>query len=403
MRDREETVLLTHHIGPVLLVLLFLGGTGCNQSAPIGNSNNSDPVDGPFIVAPGESIQAALDQAARAPRDKRVLVQAGTYHPQTPGFAFLSLTSRHQGVQLIAQGEVTLSARPVAADTGESKAIVNHVIYCGDGLGPETLIEGFTITGANGFITRDGIPDESDSVRNRTLQRGLFFLTDGGGLKVFGRSAPTIRHVTFAENMVQLCGGAVSIEQQGFNDRPVVLEHCRFLRNCCPGTGAAVDVLEGGAVRLENCLFVENIANYGMDQVAREFGLTYNSEHGCGALTVFPGARAHVTRCTFTQNWNGIDDHGQGSVYENCLLWKNDASDGTRPGGPYEVDIIDAKGVRGCFIHGETNDLRGTIDVARNRFDPVDPDFDGDYVPRHSDYAEVGWRPFSRLETAETE
>lgn len=367
--------------------------SGCGDSEPSRRTPSPAVSDGPFYVNPGDSIQSALDAAALARQDKRVIVRAGEYHPQAPAFAFVSLTARHNGVQLLAEGDVTLSAQRDPSSESPPAANVNHVIYCGDGLGPETLIEGFIVTGADGFVTQEGIPVESFGVRAPALQRGLFFLTDGGGLKVFGRSAPTIRNMTFVDNRVRLCGGAVSIEQQGFNDRPVVIEHCTFLRNRCPGTGAAVDVLEGGAVRIENCLFAENIANFGMEQVAREFGLTYNAEHGCGALTVFPNARAHVTRCTFTRNWNGIDDRGIGNVYDRCLLWMNDATDGSRPGGPYEFDIVDASGVQGCFIHGPTNDLRQVIDPGRNRFDPPDPEFDERYVPRNPEYGDVGWRP----------
>ncbi|MCA8997503.1 MAG: right-handed parallel beta-helix repeat-containing protein [Planctomycetaceae bacterium] len=365
----------------------------------VGCENHSDPSEqepankGPFHVHPGEDIQQALDQASRANENRRVIVHAGTYSPPLPAFAFLVLTSRHDGVELIAEGDVTLSARSEPSTPATSPSLVNHVIYCGDGLSSKTLIEGFTITGANGFVTQDRIPQERFGMREETLQRGTFFLLDGGGLKVFGQSSPTIRNVRFIENCTDLCGGAVSIEQQGFNEVAVSFENCLFQGNRCPGTGSAIDVLSGSSARITNCLFVGNIANFGMEQISRDFGLTYNEQHGCGALTVFPGSRVFVTSSTFTENWNGIDDHGQGSQYEQCLLWNNTATDGSRPGKPYEVDILDGSGVKDCWIHGEINDLRGTVNQEWNRFAPPDPEFDSDFIPRNPDYVDVGYRP----------
>jgi hypothetical protein len=49
--------------------------------------------------------------------------------------------------------------------------------------------------------------------------------------------------------------------------------------------------------------------------------------------------------------------------------------------------------VTGCFIHGETNDLRGNVSGAQNTFDPPDPGFDTTYRPTNPVYASVGYRP----------
>ncbi len=79
-------------------------------------------------------------------------------------------------------------------------------------------------------------------------------------------------------------------------------------------------------------------------------------------MTVFEGSRATVSRCTFTGNWNGVDDDGTGSTYVDTIFWKNTLAGGISPGARYELDITDGAGVRGSFIHGDVNDLRGTID-----------------------------------------
>jgi hypothetical protein len=48
------------------------------------------------------------------------------------------------------------------------------------------------------------------------------------------------------------------------------------------------------------------------------------------------------------------------------------------------------------MIHGEINDLRGTISKDANTFDPPDPQFDSQFVPRAAQYAKAGYRPVAR-------
>jgi hypothetical protein len=88
-----------------------------------------------------------------------------------------------------------------------------------------------------------------------------------------------------------------------------------------------------------------------------------------------------VSRSTFTGNWAGVDDSGTGSTYVDTIFWKNTLAGGISPGARYELDIEDGAGVRGSFIHGVVNDLRGTINRDVNTFDPPDPRFDARFVP----------------------
>jgi hypothetical protein len=119
----------------------------------------------------------------------------------------------------------------------------------------------------------------------------------------------------------------------------------------------------------------------------------YHPENGSGAMTVFEGSRADVSRCTFTGNWAGVDDNGTGSTYVKSIFWNNTLKGGISTGARYEIDITSGGGVRGSFIHGETDDLRGTIDRTVNTFDPPDPRFDAQFVPQAPEYAAVGYRP----------
>ena len=399
-----------HRVVLALLALTgILGNAGCSdsddpKSALTQRADDSiasakvvprPDLDGVFHVHEGESIQDVLDAAAADPVRKHVVIHAGTYRPAYASQAMIKFHAKHDGILLEADGEVTLTAenRDVAVP-GESgyPAAVNHVIYFGDGVSSATRLKGVRITGANGFATNaesDG-PIEPHSHR-AGLEKKLFFYMDGGAIKIFGESCPVIECVEVIGNRTQLCGGGISIEQRGFNEKPVQIIDSRFLDNRCPATGSAVDVLEGSSAVIRNCLFVGNISNFGMAEVQARYGLRYNETHGCGALTVFPGSSADVSRCTFTQNWNGADDKGKSS-YRDCIFWTNTASDGSLPGGSYELDIGESVSVVNCRFHGTTDVVRGTVDPEGNSFQAADPLFNSDFEPRNPEYDSAGYR-----------
>lgn len=400
----------------LLFATCVLAG-GCGQTAPVAVQNDSpgggqakllssadrhsaaqDPHDdSAHHVYPGEEIQAALERAAGEPTRRTVKVHAGTYRPSEKAQAFLYFNRRHDGITLQAVGEVVLTAaNPSIADEKEASypAVVNHVVYFGDGVSQKTVLRGFTITGANGFTTRSDKPISiQPEIKHSSLKKGLFFYNDGGAIKIFGRSYPTIENVGAYGNSTTLCGGAVSVEHRGFHQHAVVFRDCVFQDNSCPATGSAIDLLPGSAAIIENCLLVGNIANTGMDQIKETYGLTHHEKHGCGALTVFDKSRVTVTRCTFTANWNGADDRGAASIYRDSIFWMNTAGDGSRTGGPYEIDILNGKKVQRCYIHGNIDDLRGSIPADENVLQAPDPRFDPSYRPQNRVYSGVGYRP----------
>ena len=399
-RSRLATPRSLGWLGRLSVVGLIVAGltvnSGCDRSANFGRAIQPDAL-GIYHVRPGDNIQAALDAAAKDAQHKTVHVHTGTYRPDAPAQALVRFNRQHDGITLEADGAVTLTAanESVASRTDQAfPALVNHVLFFGDGISPRTIVRGFTITGANGFAGNDRTlpPIEPDST-HRQLQKGMFFYLDGGGVKIFGRSYPTLENLEIRDNWTLLCGGGVSIEHRGFADQSVVLRDCVFRNNHCPATGSAIDVLEGSSATIENCLFVGNIGNTGMDQIRLEYGLEYNSQHGCGALTVFPKSRVVVRRCTFTGNWNGVDDHGRGSVYSDSIFWNNDvAGKPPRPQGPYEIDIEDGSQVRGCWFGKSPPELRQSVDISLNQFDAPDPKFDAAFEPRAAEYHSVGYR-----------
>jgi hypothetical protein len=388
MRDRREFLRL------LVAAPLLPPASPARQGAPsLPKGVSLDSTSRGYHVHPGANIQDALEAAARDPANKHVFVHTGTYRPATKGQALIWFNARHDGIVLEAAGDVVLSAaNPAIADQKAPSfpAVVNHVVYFGDGVSRQTVMRGFRITGANNFTTGTGekSPIESDDIR-----KTAFFYVDGGGIKIYARSYPTIEHVDVSANYTSPCGGGVSVEHLGQTQSSVLFRNCVFRDNRTQITGAAIDLLHGSAATVENCLFVGNIANMGVDYVGLLGGAEYRAEHGSGALTVFEGSRADVRRCTFTGNWNGADDNGSGSTYVDTIFWKNTLPGGISPGSRYEIDITDGSGVRRSFIHGAVNDLRGTVSKDANTFDPPDPQFDAQFVPRASVYASVGYRP----------
>lgn len=368
-------------------------GLARQDKVAIDNDVTFDAKSASYHVYPKGQIQHALEAAARNPVNKTVYVHAGTYRPPAKGQALIWFNARHEGITLEAVGDVILTASNAEiADVQAPSypAVVNHVVYFGDGVSRKTVFRGFKITGARNFTTGSGdkSPIESDDVRKTP-----FFYLDGGGIKVYARSYPTIEHVEVYENYTSPCGGGVSVEHLGRPQDSVLFRNCIFRNNRTQITGSAVDLLHGSRATIDNCLFVGNVSNLGVDYVGLLSGGEYHPEHGSGAMTVFEGSRVVVSKSTFTGNWNGVDDNGTGSTYVETIFWKNTLRGGISPGSRYELDITDGAGVRGSFIHGDVNDLRGTINRDLNTLDSPDPRFDPQFSPRASQYAGVGYRP----------
>ena len=368
----------------VLAIVLF--GSACDFKS-----------EDAFHVYPGDDIQAVLDAAAKHPTRKHVKVHTGIYRPADHRQAFIALTEQHDGIVLEAVGDVTLTAAnpQVAQEQDEGfPAIVNHVVYFGDGISPKTTLRGFKITGANNHVIMEegefSIQPEVPGLRKHPL----FFYADGGGIKIFGRSYPTIENVEVHDNYASPCAGGVSIEHHALGEEAVHFKNCIFRNNRCPINGAGIDMLRGSAAIVENCLFVANKSNSEHDERSKQVP-PWRPKRGGGTLTVFPTSRVVVRNCTFTGNCNGVDDSGVGSVYENCIFWMNNAKGGWLTAKRYEFDIKDADAVQGCFLQGETIDLHDTLDKTRNVIGCADPEFDAAYRPRAPGFENAGYRPVS--------
>ncbi len=352
------------------------------------------PSQDAYHVFPGDNIQEALQQAAKNKTNKVVKVHAGEYRPDSKRQALIWFNKIHEGIQLEAVGSVTLTAAnaqlAVPSEPG-FPAVVNHVVYFGDGISSNTVLKGFRITGANGFVTRRLTTQMEPDV---TVPKNLFFFADGGGIKIFGRSSPTIQNVEIIDNFASPCGAGISVQQQGHDQNPVLIENCEFFRNRAQGTGAAIDLLAGSSARIVNCLFVGNISNTGEDVVAKNSGERPFVNNG--VLTIFWNSRAVVRDCTFTKNRNGVDDMGNESRYANCIFVDNQLDTGLKGFPRYELAVnAGAKEVSGCLIHGLVHDAGHVVSAQENVLEAPPPRFNESFVPEAPEYQHAGYRPVS--------
>jgi hypothetical protein len=371
-------------------VLIWLGLSLAPVDAAVCLSNDV------YHVFPGDNIQDTLQLAAESKTNKIVKVHAGEYAPNSKRQALIWFNKMHDGIRLEAEGSVTLTAANaqlmLPSETG-FPAAVNHVVYFGDGISSNTVLKGFRITGANNFVTRDLTKQMEPTT---TIPKNFFFFADGGAIKVFGRSYPTIQNVEIVENYTSPCGAGISVQHQGFNQTPVLIENCVFLKNRTQVTGAAIDLLAGSSARIVNCLLVGNVSNTGEDVVAKQSGERpfVNS----GVLTIFQRSRAVVQNCTFTGNRNGVDDMGGMSTYANCIFVDNNLDTGLKGLARYELAVNSGAKVSGCLINGTVHDATHAVSASENVLNPPPPKFNKDFVPEAAEYKSAGYRPVA-LET----
>lgn len=344
-----------------------------------------------YHVFPGDSLQTAVDLAAANATNKVVRVHAGEYRPDSKRQALIWFNRVHDGIRLEAVGEVTLTAaNPQLALPSEPgfPAVVNHVVYFGDGISTNTVLKGFRLTGANGFVTKERTVEMEP---NRTIPKNHFFYSDGGAIKVFGRSYPTLQNLEIVDNFTSPCGAGISVQHQGYRQDSVVIENCVFLKNRAQGTGSAIDLLAGSSARILNCLFVGNVSNLGEDPVAKASGERPFVNNG--VLTIFWKSGAVVRNCTFTGNRNGVDDMGGESSYTDCIFVDNRLEAGLKRFARYELAVNAGAKVAGCFLNGTLHDVRKDVSVTNNVLNAPPPRFTKDFVPEAPEYAHAGYRP----------
>jgi hypothetical protein len=351
-------------------------------------ANCPGPGDG-SVRDPYCSIQTAIDNTVDT---DEVVVAPGTYF-EAINFIGKAITLRSSGGP-----EVT-----TIDGTG-----FFHVVQCVTGEGPDTVLDGFTITGGNangksgdsvgGGMTNNG---SSPTVINCTFSGNSSF-AGGGGMWIVGGS-PTVTSCTFSGNS-SFAGGGMSnrdgsspmvtdctfsgnsAESPGGgmfnNDSSPTVTNCTFSGNSAESPGGGGMYNSSSSPIVTDCTFIDNLAIFGgngggmynlFGSSPTVTGCTFSGNSaggfGSGGGMYNTGASSPtVTNCTFTGNFAGGEGGmhntgGSSPMVTNCILWNN---------GPEE--IFGPATVAYSDVHGGWPGI-GNIDA-----DPlfVDPD-NGDY------------------------
>ena len=234
-------------------------------------ANCPGPGDG-SVGDPYCSIQTAIDNSVDT---DEILVAPGTY------FETINFLGKAIWLHSSDGAEVTIID---AQQTGS-------VATCDSDEGPDTVLEGFTITGGTGTDPGDGFPR-------------------GGGIMNFGTS-PTVTNCMFLENSADFGSGMFNFESSS----PAVT-NCTFTANTADFFGGGMYNNLNSNPTVTNCTFRGNSANFG------------------GGMFNFDGSSPTVTSCTFTGNTAAFDgggiytSDGDSLTVTNCTFSENTGSDG---------------------------------------------------------------------------
>ena len=257
-----------------------------------------------IINVPGDfgTIQAAIADPGTVAGDE-IVVAPGTYF---------------EAINFLGKAITVRSSGGAAVTTIDGGGVEFHVVQCVSGEGPDTVLDGFTITGGNA--------------------NGPDFFSDkrGGGMYIDG-SSPTVTNCDFIGNMARFGGGM-------FNDfsSPTV-SNCTFTGNFAISTGGGMSNLFDSNPTVTDCMFTGNSALGG------------GSNSGGGMFN--SGSNPVVTNCTFVGN---IASHGGGMnnsnfsdpVVTNCTFADNTGLGFGRGAGMY--NDLSSPTVTNCTFTGNT-------------------------------------------------
>ena len=268
------------------------------------------------ISVPGDfkRIQEAVDSAS-----------AGDVITVGPGVWFEAVDLKGKAITL-------RSAEGSKATTLDATSLDESVLRCLTGEGPDTVVDGFTITGGTGHETLYG-------------KRSAV----GGGLVVIATS-PTIRNCIFRDNVVSYNGGGVYLAK-GATAR---FEGCSFEENNAEKGGGVYSVQSNAT--FVDCNFTKNEARY-------SGGAMYNAD----------GSRSMVNSCQFKRN---RANYYGGAVYEYASIssitdCKFDRNRATYKGGAVYNGFRSTSSVASCSFLTNYDDVYGIKDFVATAVAPT--------------------------------
>jgi predicted outer membrane repeat protein len=304
------------------------------------------------INVPGDqpTIQDGIDAAVNG---DEVVVAPGAYAE------IIDLMGKAITVRSSGGAAATTIDATTAPDPGDGKPVVR----CDTGEGPDTVIEGFTLTGGTG-----------DTV--------LFGLAIGGGMLIDSAS-PTVRDCIIEDNTADV-GGGVFVNS---NASHLILEDCIIRDNVAlpdvNGGGGGIYLFGAGAT-LTGCEVTGNSAG-GADGGGLYVNVTAESitvtdtlfeddtavKRGGAIHTDFLDAEFLIERCVFRSNSCGrgggaVRVNTDGSiVIANCAFLDNTATGGVTPeGGAALLSSVAGTLLVNCAFAGNSSDSGGAVQSA---------------------------------------
>jgi predicted outer membrane repeat protein len=212
----------------------------------------------------------------------------------------------------------------------------NTVVVCANGEGPDTVLQGFTITGGYSLLGKGGGMYNHES--SPTVINCAFVGNTGpviGGAMYNGDASPTVIDCTFTGNTASYGGGGMANEGLNNPSSPTVIG-CTFIGNTATNDGGGMANLAEAAPTLIACAFIDNVAlglGGGMFNAAGNLTVT-NCTFSGNTATNDGGAMCNsrgypaVTNCTFAGNSAATAGAlynccGSVPVVINCVIWGN--------------------------------------------------------------------------------
>jgi len=271
---------------------------------------------------PSDYIQKIINNQS-AKGVKKFIFNPGVYRPHKKGQALIYLNKNHEGVQLIAKGNVILTSQNENISSIENNPfhpdITSHIVYFGQGISNKTTLDGFTLQGSKGFATKEGAQQAEPG---SYWKKSFIYYADGGAIKIWGNSSPTLKNLTIKNNYALLCGAGISIEQYGQSESPVIIENSKFIGNQVNLTGAAIDLLPGSKAVITNSHFEKNstktFLDYFPNQIKKEFSNKKSVVHthilkekgifnDSATITLFKGSSLEISKSSFKDNNRSVD------------------------------------------------------------------------------------------------
>lgn len=291
-------------------------------------------VNAEIIYVPGDqpTIQAAIDAAN--PGDE-IIVAPGTYN-EVINFLGKAITLR--------------SSDGPDVTTIDSTGLNDSVVKCISGEGPDTVLEGFTITGGTGtllphlpggYFVGGGMAIAHSSPTIALCTFSANSALSGGGMYITDLANPLVTGCTFVANITDDQGGGMTVH---LNSDPVI-RACAFIGNTAAYIGGGLFVSANSNALVSGCLVDGNEVLLSGGGIATDCAarvdscvISNNVSQTGGGILVYQ-SNPLVVNCVLTGNQavaggGGVENSQGAGTFVNCTVTGNSSPDGggTREG-----------------------------------------------------------------------